>query len=77
MSSPPKKMRKSGGAATAAVQYEPAQNMADEIQIDEEDPSSLYEDEEGMYLERLLFNQQNITKFKHWHFICSRWISCW
>lgn len=54
MSSPPKKMRKSGVTATiAAIQSEPAQNSNEDIQMDEDlDPASMYEDEEG----RLLIN---------------------
>lgn len=44
MSSPPKKMRKSGGAATTVtLQNELAQNSNDE----DLDPAALYEDEEG------------------------------
>lgn len=50
MSSPPKKMRKSGGGvATTALQNDSAQNL-DDFHMDEEDPASLYEDEEGEYL---------------------------
>lgn len=48
MSSPPKKIRKSGGGGFVASQSEAAQNPSDDIQIDEDlDPASLYEDEEG------------------------------
>lgn len=49
MSSPPKKMRKSGGGVTTVnAQNDTAQNPNDEIQMDEDlDPASMYEDEEG------------------------------
>lgn len=60
MSSPPKKMRKSGGntaASASTVQNDAAQNEtarneandpADHVNMDEDlDPASMYEDEEG------------------------------
>lgn len=52
MSSPPKKMRKSGATVAAtAIQSVPDQNPNDDMQMDEEiDPASMYEDEEGCKL---------------------------
>lgn len=49
MSSPPKKMRKSGiGIAAATLQSESVPNLNDDIPMDEDiDPASLYEDQEG------------------------------
>lgn len=50
MSSPPKKIRKSGGGGitSMALQNEPAQIVNDDILMDEDlDPAALYEDEEG------------------------------
>lgn len=52
MSSPPKKVRKSGGGASAApVQAEPAPNPSNDVDMDEDlDPAAMYEDEEGKWL---------------------------
>lgn len=49
MSSPPKKMRKSGGGASVApVQAEPVSNPSNDVDMDEDlDPAAMYEDEEG------------------------------
>lgn len=50
MSSPPKKMRKSGGGTSAAQAHsEPAVNPSNnDIDMDEDlDPAAMYEDEEG------------------------------
>lgn len=52
MSSPPKKMRKSGGSTTAAgtVAQNQAPQMTDDANMDEElDAASMYEDEEGKW----------------------------
>lgn len=57
MSSPPKKMRKSGVAAVSAAQQN---EHSDEIQMDEDDPASLYEDEEGKLC--------NKTNYEHRYF---------
>lgn len=50
MSSPPKKIRKSGvgNATPMTTQNDSAQIPRDEIQMDEDlDPAAMYEDEEG------------------------------
>lgn len=52
MSSPPKKMRKSGaGASTPApVPAEPVSNPNNDVDMDEDlDPAAMYEDEEGQW----------------------------
>lgn len=65
MSSPPKKMRKSGGSATVAssvAQNQAAQttenDLVDDANMEEElDPASMYEDDEGkMKLGQIFFS---------------------
>lgn len=54
MSSPPKKIRKSGGGASAApIQAEPVQPATNENDVDMDDDldlAEMYEDEEGEQL---------------------------